>query len=324
MWSMCFERWGEPETLARVSGEDPTPPPDGVVIDVAAIGCNFADILIGQGKYQVKPPLPFAPGSEIAGVVRLVGPGVTDLSPGARVMALLSYGGYASTVVADGAQVFELPEAMPFEEAACLGVAYQTAYLGLVDRGRLQAGETLLVHAAAGGVGLAAVQVGKALGARVIASAGSPDKIALAQAHGADAGIDYRTPDWHEQVKALTGGRGADVIYDPVGGEVFHLSTKCIAFDGRIVIIGFASGSIPEVKLNRVMLKNIAITGLHIWAYRNHAPQRLSDAMRALLALYEAGKIRLEVSQRYPLAQAATALRALAERRTVGKLVLIP
>lgn len=324
MWRMQFQQWGEPEDLERVELPEPAAPADGVVIDVAAVGCNFSDILIGQGKYQVKPTLPFAPGSEIAGTVRAVGPDVTDLTPGTRVLALLPYGGYASAAVAKRAQVFPIPDSMPADEAACLGVAYQTAYLGLLDRGALKAGETLLVHAAAGGVGLAAVQVGKALGARVIATAGSEEKLALAKAHGADEGLNYRAPDWHTQVLALTGGRGADVVYDPVGGDVFHLSTKCIAFDGRIVVIGFASGTIPEVKLNRVMLKNIAVTGLHIWAYREHAPERLASAMRALIDLYGDGKIRLEVSQAYALQDAPLALRALASRKTVGKLVLKP
>jgi len=324
MLQMRFERLGGPETITEVELPDPLPGPGEVRIDVRAISCNFADILIGQGKYQFKPELPFAPGSEVAGTVRDVGEGVDDLEPGTAVVAMLPFGGYASVVVAARARVHAVPDGMAMEQAAALGVAYQTAYLGLVERGHLARGETLLVHAAAGGVGLAAVQVGKALGARVIATASSDEKLALARRHGADEGINYRDDGWQTRVLSLTDGRGADVVYDPVGGETFHLSTKCIAFDGRIVIIGFASGTIPEVKLNRVMLKNIAITGLHIHAYREHAPGKLRASMDALLAMHARGDIEVAISARYPLRQAADALQALSSRATVGKLILEP
>src|SRR6185295_18959961 len=197
------------------------------------------------------------------GVIRAVGPEVEGLKVGDRVFAMLGWGGYATVARAPAATVVRMPTAMSFEHAAAFGVVYQTSYFALVYRAALQPGETLLVHAAAGGVGLAAVQIGAALGARVLATAGSPAKLEVARAHGAEAAFDYSTPEWVDAVKAATGGRGADVIYDPVGGEVFDLSTKCIAFSGRLLVIGFASGVIPSIQANRVLLKNIAVVGLH-------------------------------------------------------------
>ena len=319
-----FEALGEPETLQLRERPTPTPGPGQVCVEVHAAGCNFADILIGQGKYQVKPALPFAPGSEVAGVISALGPRVDRFELGQRVLCLLTHGGYASHAWADQDQVFPIPEAMPFEDAAGFGVTYQTAYLGLIDRGQLQAGEWLLVHAAAGGVGLSALQIGRGLGAKVIATAGSQDKLDFCLAQGAHAAINYRDADWPQQVKALTSGRGADVIYDPVGGETFERSTKCIAFEGRLVVIGFASGEIPSIRLNRVMLKNIAVTGLHLGGYRELRPERVAEAMAALFALYEDAGVRPAITERYPLEQAPQALRAIAERRTTGKVVLLP
>ncbi|MDD9943552.1 MAG: NADPH:quinone oxidoreductase family protein [Myxococcales bacterium] len=324
MQAMRFHQLGEPNTLRLDTLPDPTPAPGEICIGVAAAACNFADILVGQGKYQIRPELPFAPGSEVAGTVVAVGAGLEAPKVGTRVLATLPFGGYASQVVTTASNVVPIPASMPFEHAAAFGVAYLTGYLGLVDRGALQRGETLLVHAAAGGVGMAALQIGKALGARVIASAGSEDKLALCRQQGADATINYRDAGWPEQVKELTGGRGADVVYDPVGGDTLHLSTKCIAFNGRIVIIGFASGQIPELKLNRVMLKNIAVTGLHVGAYREHDPKRLREGTSELLALYDDGRIAPIVSATYPLTQAGAALEALAARRSTGKIVLLP
>lgn len=321
---MIAEQWCEPSDLKLVELPDPKPKKDQVSIDVRAIGCNFFDILMVQGKYQVKPPLPFSPGGEIAGVVRAVGSEVTNVSPGDRVFALLGWGGYASVAVAPAAGVVCMPDDMPFDHGAAFGIVYQTAYFGLVYRGALQAGETLLVHAAAGGVGLAAVQIGKALGARVLATAGSSEKLELARRHGADEVFDYSSDDWVDQVKESTGGKGADVIYDPVGGKIFDLSTKCIAFSGRLLVIGFASGHIPTIQLNRVLLKNISIVGLHWGAYRQHEPERIPQAMQALFELYAQGAVRPVVSSTYPLTQAAAALDEIASRRSVGKVVLLP
>ena len=321
---MVVRELGGPGSLERQELDAVPAGPGQVVIDVSAIGCNFFDILITQGKYQVRPELPFAPGAEIAGTVREVGEGVERFSVGDRVSALLAYGGFASTVAAPVERVFAMPPQMTFEEAAALGLVYQTSYVGLVHRATLQAGETLLVHAAAGGVGLAAVQIGAALGARVIGTAGSPDKLDLVKQNGADAVINYRDEDWVERVQELTGGRGADVIYDPVGGDTFDLSTKCIAFEGRILIIGFASGRIPSAKMNRVLVKNFSLVGLHWGLYFEKNTQVLQDAQDAILRLYAAGKIAPVVSATYPLLDAEVALAALGARKTKGKVVLIP
>ncbi|HVM96127.1 MAG TPA: NADPH:quinone oxidoreductase family protein, partial [Candidatus Acidoferrales bacterium] len=211
-----------------------------------------------------------------------------------------------------------------FEHGAAFGIVYQTSYFALVYRAALQPNETLLVHAAAGGVGLAAVQIGKALGARVLGTAGSAEKCAIAKRHGADDCFDYLNPDWVDKVKAATNGRGADVIYDPVGGDIFDLSTKCIAWCGRLLVIGFASGRIPSLQINRVLLKNISIVGLHWGAYRQHEPEKIPQAMQALFEMYERGQVTPEVSSQYPLRQAAKALDEIATRRSVGKVLLIP
>jgi NADPH2:quinone reductase len=324
MQAMVVTALGEPRDMQLMELPDPQPGAGEVTIDVRAIGCNFFDILMVQGKYQLKPPLPFSPGAEIAGIVRAVGPEVTELRPGDRVFAMLAWGAFASLAVAPAAAVVKLPESMPFEHGAAFGIVYQTSYFGLVYRANLQPGETLLVHAAAGGVGLAAVQIGRALGARVLATAGSPDKLAVAQQHGAEAAYDYSTPDWVERVKQATGGRGADVIYDPVGGDVFDLSTKCIAFGGRLLVIGFASGRIPTIQANKILLKNISIVGLNWGAYRMHEPVKFAQAMAALFALYERGAVTPVVSSRFALRDAAAALDEIATRRSVGKVVLIP
>ena len=241
-----------------------------------------------------------------------------------RVFALLGWGGYASAAVAAADSVVRMPASMSFEHGAGFGIVYQTAYFALVYRAGLRAGETLLVHAAAGGVGLAAVQIGRALGARVLATAGSAEKLAVAREHGADEAFDYSTPDWVDGVKRATGGRGADVIYDPVGGEIFDLSTKAIAFSGRLLVIGFASGKIPTIQVNRILLKNIAVVGLHWGAYRANDPQKIGEAMIRLFALYEKGAVRPVISSVRPLAEAADALEEIASRKSVGKVLLVP
>jgi len=324
MYRMVVHQLGGPGSLRREELEAVSADPGQVVIDVSATGCNFFDILITQGKYQVRPELPFSPGAEVAGTVREVGEGVERFAVGDRVSALLAYGGFASTVVAPQERVFSMPSQMTFEEAAALGVVYQTSYVGLVHRANLRQGETLLVHAAAGGVGLAAVQIGAALGARVLGTAGTPDKLDLVKQNGADVALNYRDEDWVERVKELTDGRGADVIYDPVGGDTFDLSTKCVAFEGRILIIGFASGRIPSAKMNRVLVKNFSLVGLHWGLYFEKNPQVLQDAQEAISRLYAARKIAPVVSATYPLVDAEVALAALGARKTTGKIVLIP
>ncbi len=324
MRAMVATAWGEPRDMQLIDLPDPEPGPGQVAIDVRAIGCNFFDILMVQGKYQVRPPLPFSPGGEIAGVVRAVGPDVKELAKGDRVFAMLAWGGYASVALAPAATVVRMPDSMSFEHGAAFGVVYQTSYFGLVYRADLRPGEVLLVHAAAGGVGLAAVQIGRALGARVLATASSPAKLAVAKQHGAEDAYDYTNPDWVDRVKQATGGRGADVIYDPVGGEIFDLSTKCVAFSGRLLVVGFASGRIPTIQVNRILLKNIAIVGLHWGAYRQHDSGKIGQAMAALFELYERGAVTPVVSSVRPLPEAAAALDEIASRRSIGKVLLIP
>lgn len=324
MKAMVAARWCEPSELEYRDVPDPVPGPGEVLVETRAIGCNFPDILMVQGKYQVKPPLPFSPGHEIAGVVRATGPGVTGVRPGERVIASLEWGGYAERALAAAARVYRIPDVMPFEQAAALLVVYQTGYCALVQRAALQPGEWLLVHGAAGGVGLAAVQLGKALGARVIATAGSPEKLEIARQSGAEVLMDYRTEDWIERVKTVTGGEGADVIYDPVGGDVFDGSTRCIAFEGRLLTIGFAGGRIPTLAINRVLLKNFSVVGVHWGYYQRRGSPLIREWMDALLKLYAEGGIRPVIYRTYPLRQAAAALRALGARESYGKVVLIP
>jgi NADPH:quinone reductase len=296
--------------------------PDQILIDVKAVGVNFPDILMIQGKYQIKPPFPFAPGSEVAGVVRAVGSQVTKVKPGARVLATVSWGAYASQVVAREPQVFEIPASMPFEHAASFTVVYHTSYFALVYRAPVKPGETVLVHGAAGGVGVSAVQIAKALGARVLATAGSADKREFVKAQGADEVFDSHGTDWVEQVMRATDGRGADHIYDPVGGDVFDLSLKCIAFSGNLHVIGFASGKIPNCAMNRVLLKNISLVGLHWGAYQQKDPSKVPEAMAALFALYEKGLLPVQIGATFPLDSAVQALSEISQRRIQGKVVL--
>ncbi|HLE42454.1 MAG TPA: NADPH:quinone oxidoreductase family protein [Methylomirabilota bacterium] len=324
MKAMLATQWGEPSEMQYADVPDPRPAAGEVLIETRAIGCNFPDILMVQGKYQVKPPLPFSPGHEVAGVVREVGAGVTRVRPGQRVLAMLAWGGYAEQVAAPAERVFAIPDAMSFEEAGVFNFVYQTSYCALVQRATLRPGEWLLVHGAAGGVGLSAVQLGKALGARVIATAGTPAKLEIARQSGADVLIDYRTEDWVERVKAVTGGEGADVIYDPVGGDVFDGSTKCLAFEGRLLVIGFAGGLIPSIAANRILLKNISIVGVHWGLYQRRNWPLVDRWMGELFALYEKGQVRPVIYRTYPLREAARALATIAEREAYGKVVLVP
>lgn len=297
---------------------------DGVRISVRSAGCNFSDILMLKGEYQVKPPFPFVPGSEIAGVVTEVGSAVVGFSVGDRVLSRCGLGGFAEEAVAPAATTYRIPERMTFEAGAALPTVYPTSYAALVWRAPIKRGETLLIHAAAGGVGLSAVQIGKALGARVIATAGSPEKLEIARGAGADVLIDYQKSDFVSRVMEETQGRGADVIYDSVGGDVTDRSLKCIAWNGRLLVIGFASGKIPELKLNRVLLKNISIVGLHWSAYPEREPERIDDCFDGLFEMAARGDIEPLVSARYPLEEAGRALEMLASRKTVGKIVLVP
>lgn len=324
MRAIVVDRWMEPEELAVRELPDPVVGAGQLGVDVKAAGCNFFDILIVQGKYQVKPPFPFIPGGEIAGVVNAVGAGVTNFEIGDRVLASAPMGGYADRIAMPAVFAHRMPDSMSFEEGASFPIVYPTSYAGLVYRAALKPGETLLVHAAAGGVGVAAVQIGKALGARVIATAGGADKVRVALEAGADDGIDYNAEDFVERVKQLTNGKGADVIYDSVGGDVFDKSLKCIAWNGRLLVIGFAGGQIPSVAANRILLKNIAVVGLHWGAFAKNEPQRIPETFAALFQLYEEKKIRPVIYESYPLERAAEALAALGSRKTHGKVVLAP
>jgi NADPH2:quinone reductase len=322
MKAQLVHAWGEPSSMQLTELPDLQASAGQVVIDVKAVGLNFFDILMVQGKYQVKPPFPFAPGGEVAGVVREVGQGVTKFKPGDRVLATLPYGAYASQVAALEPQVFAIPDVMSFEHAAAFTVVYHTSYFALVYRAPVQEGQTVLVHGAAGGVGLSAVQIAKALGARVLATAGSPEKREFVKSQGADAVFDSRDKGWVEQVLAATDNRGADHIYDPVGGDVFDLSLKCIAFSGNLHVIGFASGTIPSCAMNRVLLKNISLVGLHWGAYQLKDPGKVPEAMAALFAMYERGQLPVQVGATFPLERAVDALAEVSGRRVQGKVVL--
>jgi NADPH2:quinone reductase len=324
MRAVVVDRFMTPDSLGVRECDPPPMMEEGIRISVRAAGCNFSDILMLKGEYQVKPPFPFVPGGEVAGVVMEVGTAVRDFSVGDRVLSRCGLGGFAEEVVAPAATTYRIPDAMTFEAGAALPTVYPTSYAALVWRAPVERGETLLVHAAAGGVGLSAVQIGKALGARVIATAGNSEKLEIARAAGADVLIDYRASDFVSRVMEETDGRGADVIYDSVGGETTDRSLKCIAWNGRLLVIGFASGEIPEVKLNRILLKNIAIVGLHWSAYPEREPERIDDCFEGLFEMAARREIDPLVSARYPLEEAGVALDALAGRRTVGKIVLAP
>jgi len=317
---------GGPEAL-RFEDVEPGEPADGSVrVAVRAAAINFPDALMVAGTYQSKPPLPFVPGVEVSGEV-VAAPGSSGFKAGDRVMALLdnaslTRGGYAQIADAVPSAVFPMPSGMSFEEAAGFTLTYQTGWFGLHRRANLQPNETLLVHAGAGGVGTAAIQLGKAAGATVIATAGSDEKLEVCRRMGADHAINYKTQDFAEEVKKLTGGRGANVIFDPVGGDVYDRSTKCIAFEGRIVIVGFTSGRIPQAAANHVLVKNYSVVGLHWGLYNTRAPELIRPAAHALVDLYESGKIKPHVSVRLPLAEAPVALASVAGGKSTGKVIL--
>ena len=327
MKAVVCRAWGGPESLAVEEMPLPQPAADQVLIDVAAAGVNFADTLMIAGQYQEKPPFPFSPGLEIAGTVRALGRNVAGLKEGQRVMAVTDYGGYAEAALARAGDVHRIPDALGPErfgwaEAAGFPITYGTAHAALRWHADLQPGEVLLVHGAAGGVGLAAVEIGKAIGATVIATAGGADKLAVAQAHGADHLIDYRSEDIRERVKAITAGRGADVVFDPVGGDVFDASLRCIAWSGRLLVIGFAAGRVPQIPANILLVKNVAVMGVYWGSYRKHAPERLAEEFRELFGWVEAGLLKPHVSHKLDLDRAAEAMALLLERRSTGKVVL--
>lgn len=314
--------FGEPEQMEFAEAPLPEPGPGEVRIRNRAAGLNFFDLLLVQGKYQVRPALPFTPGAEVAGTIDAIGPDVTAFSPLQRVHGRVSSGGYAEFSIARADMTFHMPDSMSYEEGAAMAIVYQTSYLALKQRTVIRPGEWLLVHAGASGVGSAAIQIGAAMGARVIATAGSSEKLDFCVSQGADHALDYRDPKWAEQVTQITEGHGADVIYDPVGGDAFDLSTKCIAFGGRLLVIGFASGRIPAIAANRILLKSISVIGVYWGGTVERDPSLMKLAQSDLSAMYEAGKIKPPVTRSYPLADAAGALRRLADRKALGKVVI--
>ena len=312
---------GEPQDVLRLDDvPEPESGPGTLRLKVEAVALNFPDVLLCRGQYQEKPPLPFTPGLEVCGTV-LDGP-----RAGERVLAApgLPRGGMCEQVVVPEVAALPVPQDMPPAKAASMLITYQTGYVGLHRRARLQAGETLLVHAGAGGVGTAAIQLGLAAGARVIATAGGPEKAQVCRDLGADVVIDYLAEDFVAVVKDVTAGRGADVVYDSVGGDVFDRSRKCIAFEGRIVVVGFAGGRIPEIPANHVLIKNYSVVGLHWGLYRLHDPVVIPQTHDALVQLWKDGKVDPLVGAELPLQDAPAALTRLGDRGTVGKVVLVP
>jgi NADPH:quinone reductase len=322
MKAVLCKAFGPPESLVVEEIPSPVPGPGEVVISVKAASVNFPDVLIIQNKYQVKPPLPFSPGSEVAGTVKAVGEGVTAFTPGDPVLAITSYGAFAEEVKTEARRLLSIPAGMDFATAAAFGLTYATSEHALYDRGALKAGETLLVLGAAGGVGLAAIEIGKALGARVIACASTDDKLAVCRTHGADDAINYATEDLRERIKALTGGNGADVVYDPVGGPYTEPALRSIAWRGRLLIVGFAAGEIPKIALNLTLLKGCSIVGVFWGDFTRREPERFAEAMHRLGRWYAEGRLKPHVSETFPLERAGDALTLMANRQVIGKVVL--
>jgi NADPH:quinone reductase len=319
-------RLGDPEQALQLAEVDePRPEPGEIVIEVRAAALNFFDILLCRGEYQERPELPFTPGGEISGTVLETGEGA-DLQIGRRVIATppLPRGGYADKVAVPVSSVFPIPESMPFEKAAALPITYQTSHVALHHRAQLESGETVLVHAGAGGVGSAAIQIAKAAGARVIATAGGTEKVGVCKELGAEIAVDYREENFIEVVKGATEGRGADVIFDPVGGDVFDGSRRCVAFEGRIVVIGFAGGRIAEAPTNHVLVKNYSVVGMHWGLYTRVMPDLVRSTHEDLVDLYEAGEIDPLISESVAFERLPEALKLLGGRGTYGKIVLRP
>lgn len=317
--------YGDPSGALQLDDvPDPTPAPGQVSVRVAAAAVNFPDVLLCRGGYQERPDLPFTPGVEVCGVVDAVGESVAQVAVGDRVIALPPppYGGMAERLVVDQSVVMSIPEGMPDHEAAAFNLTYHTAHVSLHRRARLQEGEVVLVHGGAGGVGSAAIDLAVCAGATVIATAGGAEKTAVCRELGAHHVIDYTDGGFIDAVKQITDGRGADVILDPVGGSVFDDSRRCVAFEGRIVVIGFASGEIPQAPANHVLVKNYAVVGMHHGLYRRKDPALVNEVHEELCRLAEAGAIKPLVRMRFPFEQAADAVQALADRKAIGKVVI--
>ena len=327
MKALLVHEHGPIENVVLGEAPDPVPKAGEVLIDVHAASINFPDLLVIGGTYQKLPARPFSPGKDLAGIVSAVGEGVTECVPGDRVCAQVEFGAYAEICVVSGVNCHVMPAQMSFTDAAAMGLTYLTAHFALVERGQFQKGETVLVNGASGGVGLASVQVAKAMGATVVASVSSEAKAKIVRANGADHVVRTDVPDLREsfrkQVYDAVGARGVDLIIDPVGGDVFDASLRVIAWCGRLVVVGFAEGRIPEVKAGYLLVKNIALVGLQWSDYRDREPDKVRRAQQALFRMYEAGKLKPHVMAAYPMAQHQDALKAVRDRVVVGKVVLL-
>lgn len=324
MKAVLCKTWGLPDTLVVEELPDVVPGPGQIAIDVQAAGVNFPDVLIIQNKYQFRPELPFTPGSELAGVIRSVGEGVSGFNPGDKVLAFVSQGAFAQQIAMPAKMAMHMPPGLDFDTAAAVTLTYGTSHHAVVDRAQLKAGETMLVLGAAGGVGLAAIEIGKALGARVIAAASSDEKLAVCKEHGADATINYSTEDLREAIKAATDGKGPDVIYDPVGGGYTEPAFRSIAWRGRYLVIGFANGEIPKLPLNLPLLKGASVVGVFWGEFTKREPKANAAAMQELMKWMAEGKIKPHISGRYALAETAQALNDMAARKVTGKIVIQP
>jgi NADPH2:quinone reductase len=320
--ALLCKQFGPPESLVLEDVPSPKPGAGEVVVSIKAASVNFPDVLIIQNRYQFKPPLPFSPGSELAGVVKEIGEGVKNEKPGDKVIAFTTFGAFAEEVKTESGRLLPMPEGMSYAEAASFVLTYGTTDHALRDRGKLQAGETLLVLGAAGGVGVAALEIGKALGARVIACASSDEKLAVCRQHGADETINYASEDLRERIKALTGGKGVDVIYDAVGGQYTEPAFRSIAWRGRHLVIGFAAGDIPKLPLNLALLKGAAVVGVFWGDFTRREPKLFAESAGQLARWYREGKLKPHVSATFPLAQAADAMNLLASRKAKGKVVV--
>lgn len=323
MRALICRAWGPVEQLRVEDVPPPVPGPGQVLVDVRATGVNYADAIMVAGRYQTKPDFPFSPGLETAGVVAACGEGITRFRAGDRVMAILPHGGLAEQAVAEEAETFPAPAAMPFDVAGAFPVAYISSHVAIRWQGRLEAGETLLVLGAAGGVGLSAVEIGKAMGARVIAGASTAEKLAVAAEHGADALVNYAAEKLTERVMAITDGKGADVCFDPVGGDLFDAALSSLGWGGRILLVGFVGG-IPNIPANRLLVKHRSALGSALRYFRWYAPDKLRRSVEELLGWYEAGRLRPVVSHRLPLERGVEAIRLLTDRKAVGKVVVVP
>jgi NADPH:quinone reductase len=324
MRALRCRAFGPLDNLAVEEVPSPRPGPGQILLDVKAASLNFPDVLMAQGLYQVKPPLPYSPGAEAAGMVLEVGAGVSGFRPGDRVIAIAGWGGFAEECAVDADRVSPLPAGMDFETGAAFLYTFGTALHALRDRARLEAGETLLVLGAAGGVGLAAVEIGRAMGARVLAAASSGDKLALCEQVGADLTVNYGSENLRDRVRELTGGRGADVVFDPVGGPYTEPALRATAWRGRLLVIGFAAGSIPRVPLNLALLQERSIVGVYWGESKRRDPDGHERNVRQLVDWFAEGLVRPVISEHVPLDGAADAMRRMANRQLKGKVVILP